>query len=274
MEKTKQWLQMGVELEGSWKEKRDLVASRVRGSKAIDDRSVHIGHGNPGEIVTRPQAELGALLVDISALWPDWTDTSCGFHIHASFTPLAASMIASVDFYAYFKERWGVWGRKVVKLPTNHEFWNRLMGKNKFAVDRFDPERQLSTSFAGQRPEARYTMLNFHSWEKHKTVECRLLPMFADKETGLSAVSEMSDIYNEYLSKHKFENIVIDSPVTVIGDTVVESYSTVTPTVEPLRYEANSTFTPVETGEDVFYAIPGAMNKLLPFNKTTDDQTP
>lgn len=269
--KKKQWKQMGVELEGSWYKSRSDVAATVRGAKPHDDRSVHIGTGNPGEIITRPHDDLNALCEDAGKLWPDLVHESCGFHIHASFTPLAGSIIATKAFYAYFKKRWGEWG-KAMDLPRNHEFWARLQGRNKFAQDKFEPERQLTQSNGSGN--ARYTMLNFHSWEKHGTIECRMLPMFQDKEVGIAAIRELADIYDTYLSENPFPTISIQSTVEVQGDVVVEYYTSPLPDVTPQTYESATKFRAIDRGEDIYYAIDGAMDKVQPYRKVTEDNTP
>lgn len=271
---TKHWLQMGVELEGSWYDSPSKVQARSHGAQWHKDLSVHIGVGNPGEIVTRPHHDLDLLIKDVEILWPDVVDNSCGFHIHTSFTPLKASLIATREFYGYFKDQWANWGKRVAKLPGNHEFWSRLAGKNKFAKDVFEPEKQLSTTFSGQRPEARYTMLNFYAWEKHQTVECRLLPMFMEKEIGISAIQALSGIYNTYLESHQFDKIVHESPIELTGDVVTEKYEVALPDTTPRYWVAEGKHTPVASGEGVFYSIEGAMDDMLPYRKITDKQTP
>lgn len=271
-EKKKSWLQMGVELEGSWIKKREDVAYQVRGAKSHEDRSVHIGHGHPGEIVTRPHSELESLLEDVEKLWPDYVHESCGFHIHASFTPLDGSVIATKDFYRYFKESWERWGKEI-KLERNHEFWARLQGRNKFALDKFEPEKQLTTT-AGQGSSARYTMLNFHAWEKHGTVECRLLPMFSDKKIGLDAIKHLAHIYDSYLTEHPFPKIALESTTVMDGDVVLETYQSLLPDTTPRSYEAVGHFPAIEAGEGIFYAIPGAMDKVHPFKEVVDDNVP
>lgn len=269
---TKQWLQMGAELEGSWAS-RKARAALVRGAKVHDDHSVHIAHGDPGEIITRPHDNLEALLEDIRALWPESVNDSCGFHIHASFTPMQGSIIATNAFYAYFKAEWAKWGSEQ-RLDRTHEFWTRLAGRNKHAKDVFDPEMQLRPTNGVKPGEKRYTLLNFFAWEKHKTVECRLLPMFANVEVTLSAVRCMSDIYNTYLSSHAFETIRIEPSTQVIGDVVEERYEVRQPVTTPKNYESEGTFLPLAQGEDVFYAIKGAENQVLPFNKEIQETTP
>lgn len=271
--KKQRWLQMGVELEGSWIKPRKTVAALVRGAKAHDDRSVHIGHGDPGEIVTRPHDNMFGLLEDITTLWPDTVDVSCGFHIHASFTPMDGSVLASDEFYSYFKKEWAAWG-KAVGLPRTHEFWVRLRGDNKFAKDRFEPSAQLSGADSGRGGEARYTILNWHAWKKHGTLECRLLPMFADKDTAISAVTKLADIYDNYLNSHEFESVVIESNTLVVGDEVVEVYHSVTPDTTPTVKEWEGKHAPVIAADDVYYAIDGAMNLMLPYKKDTGTVVP
>jgi hypothetical protein len=272
-EKTKRWLQMGAELEGSWVRSRKNVAAEVRGARAHDDRSVHIGHGDPGEIVTRPHDTLDGLLKDIDLLWPDTINDSCGFHVHASFTPLDGSIIATRDFYTFFKDEWSRWGHQM-GIEKNHEFWTRLAGRNKFAKDTFDPETQLKGA-AGRSGDARYTILNFHAWEKHKTIECRLLPMFANKEVAFSAVRNLASIYDTYLSTHGFSTITLEPSISVIGDVVVEEYDQKMPSITPKFYEAEGKFPHLPVGDDLYYAIDGAMDlvaphaTVLPVNKYT-----
>lgn len=270
----KQWLQMGAELEGSWVRPRVKVAADIRGARAVEDRSVHIGHGDPGEIVTRPHGDLDALLKDISDLWPDTVHDSCGFHIHASFTPLSGSIIASSGFYAYFKDEWHKWGHQV-KLPKNHEFWTRLTGGNKFAKDRFEPEAQLKAFASSPRGgESRYTMLNFHAWEKHRTIECRLLPMFADKDIALSAVRKLAEIYDVYLSINGFPSLVFEPKSNLIGEAAVETYEYVVPDTTPKEYFAEGYFPAIPAGEGIFYSIEGAENIMHPFSQDTKKTQP
>lgn len=273
VEVKRRWLQMGAELEGSWAKTRKSVAAAVRGSKAIDDRSVHIGHGDPGEIVTRPHDVLEDLCRDITELWPDTVNDSCGFHIHASFTPMDTSLLATREFYVYFKERWNKWGVEN-KIDRTHEFWTRLAGRNKFATDRFDPETQLRGTGGAPPGDKRYTMLNFYAWEKHRTVECRLLPMFNNLELALSAVRCMSDIYNVYLSRTAFVPLTFEPKVQVVGDVVEENYVVVQPATDPQSWASEGYFRPIPTGEDIFYSIPGAEHQMQPFQSVISVITP
>lgn len=264
--KPKRWLQMGAELEGSWVKKRVTVAATVRGAKAVDDHSVHIGHGDPGEIITRPHDNLFSLLEDISVLWPDTVDVSCGFHVHTSFTPMDGSILTGEEFYSYFKKEWAKWGKEV-GLERNHEFWSRLRGDNKFAKDVFNPAEQLSKTITNR--ESRYTMLNWFAWAKHGTVECRLLPMFQDKTMALNAVTKLASIYDTYLAEHGFANISMESAVSVLGEEAVETYNYTMPDTTPKLVEYKGTLPHLETGPDIYYAIEGAMDSVLPYRKDT-----
>lgn len=264
----KRWLQMGVELEGAWIKPRATVATLCRGAKAHDDHSVHIPRtptADPGEIVTRPHDNLFGLLDDVSTLWPDMVDVSCGLHIHASFTPLDGSVIASTEFYEFLKKEWAAWGKEE-KLPRSHEFWVRLRGGNKFAKDLFDPEKQLRAP--ARTREERYTMMNFNAWHKHGTIECRLLPMFQEKQVALSAIAKLASIYDTFLSMHGFVPITLEGSSNVVGKEVVEEYAYQTPDTTP-QYTEFTTTAPrhVPTGDDIYYAIDGAQNDMLPFRK-------
>jgi len=273
----KSWLQMGVELEGSWTGPggRATVVNQVRGAQVVRDDSVHIGHGDPGEIITRPHANLEELCREIEILYPEAVHPTCGFHIHTSFTPITGSIIASTAFYQFFKDSWNRWGKEQ-KLSSSHEFWARLSGQNKNTRDEFNPEVQLKGDGRGKGAKgshARYTILNFYSWEVHKTVECRLLPMFADKEMAIKAIKHLAWIYDSYISEHGFKEIVIEAKNQIRGETAVETHNSYIPSLEPINFEAKSEFPALATGEGVFYALPDT-DEVLPFKKLSEKQIP
>jgi hypothetical protein len=266
-------MQMGVELEGGWFKSRKLIADKVRGAAAHDDRSVHIDASHhPGEIVTRPHESLDELLKDVEVLWPDVVNDSCGLHIHASFSPLNTSILATKEFYAYFKEQWAAWG-KIMKLPKDHEFWVRLSGGKKFCKDIFEPEVQLGTSAASRGSEARYTMLNFHAWEKHKTLECRLLPMFSDREVGAESIRHMAWIYDSYLNARGFPTLSFETNAKLVGSQTLETYEIVMPRLDPYLRETEVTVPFIPTGPDQYYSIEGAMDLMLPHAPKTLNKT-
>lgn len=266
------WLQIGVELEGSWNAGRENVAAKVRGAKAVVDHSVKIGVGDPGEIITRPHNDVESVCQDVDILYPDHVHTSCGLHVHVSFTPLDGSIIASRNFYDYFKAQWEAWGLKE-KLPKQHEFWHRLHGLNKNARDEFKPEEQLKgdgRGSGGKGGHARYTILNFYSWEIHRTIECRLLPMFMDKEVSIRAIKHLAWIYSSYLEEHGFQPITFEAASQIRGERAIERYELDTPDITPARYEAKGQFPYLEKGENVYYALPGVgMDDMLPFKSDT-----
>ncbi len=260
----KSWMQMGVELEGGWFTSRKKIAEGVRGAAAHDDRSVHIDASHhPGEIVTRPHDNLEELLKDVETLWPSVVNDTCGLHIHASFTPLNTSILATKEFYTYFKDQWGAWG-KIMKLPKDHEFWVRLGGQKKFCKDIFEPEAQLGMSLGSRGSEARYTMLNFHAWEKHKTLECRLLPMFSDKEVGLEAIKHMAWIYDSYLNDREFPALNFETNARLVEGGTLETYEVPLPKLTPYLKETEVKVLKVPVGPDQFYSIEGAMDLMLP----------
>lgn len=266
------WLQIGVELEGSWNRGRASVAGDIRGAKAVSDPSVKIGIGDPGEIITRPHNDVESVCADVMALYPDHVHVSCGLHVHVSFTPLDGSIIASRNFYDYFKAQWEEWGKQE-KLPKTHEFWHRLAGLNKNARDEFKPEEQLrgdGRGAGGKGGSARYTILNFYAWEIHRTVECRLLPMFSDREVACRAIKHLAWIYSSYLEKHGFQPISFEAATQIRGERAIERYEQRAPDTTPARYEAKGHFPYLVKGEDVYYALPGVgMDDMLPFKSDT-----
>lgn len=268
----KSWKQLGVELEGSWWKRKEDIASTVRGAVAVKDDSVHIGQGHPGEIYTRPHDSMDALLADVDKLWPDLVDESCGLHVHASFTPLQTTLLADREFWSYYLAAWEQWGKQN-KVERGHVFWVRLRGDNKFTTHIFEPQKQL-TGRKNDRREDRYTMLNFYAWEKHRTLESRLLPMFSNKDMAMSAIRATADIYDNYLTGRDFPSISYKSPVSVNNGLMVESYKTTIPDRTPKEYVAKGTFPHLPRGPEYAYAIDGAMDMMLPWKQDTGKTQP
>lgn len=270
--KTKSWLQVGVELEGSWWKKKEDVAALVRGAVAVKDDSVHIGQGFPGEIYTRPHDTLEAVLEDVDKLWPDVVDDSCGLHVHTSFSPIQVSLLAERDFFRFYLDEWAKWGKEN-DVERTHVFWVRLRGDNKFTTLSFVPEKQL-TGQKNRTREERYTMLNFYAWEKHRTLESRLLPMFSNKALAISAIKKTLEIYDTYLQGREFPVVSYKSPLDTSTDLLQETYNLKIPDRTPREYEAKGTFPHLPRGPEYAYAIEGAMDMMLPWKTDTGKTTP
>jgi hypothetical protein len=189
---------VGIEIEGRWHDINATIRRSEANNSGIQggysDSSIHNSNDSsarPWEFQTTPGSARVAsqALVDF---YPDETDTSCGMHVHVSFDALDITMLNSPSFFAYFKRRWTEWGNRM-NLSPRSAFFNRLNGNNDFCLP------ATETPYAISRMD-RYAQLNFSSFGEHGTVECRLLPMFYRASLGVSAVSELVDIYETFLA--------------------------------------------------------------------------
>ena len=192
---------IGIEIEGRW---LDLRAARTLGASLgmsnCGDGSVHGSSdsaASPHEFQTDPGSMLKAI-DQLVKLYPDEVDHSCGMHVHLSFlNPLDLTLLCTPEFFAHFKARWTAWGdanRIYGKDNGRGEFWKRLNGDNDYCrVNTQTPRGDITRM-------DRYHQLNFSAWQEHKTVECRLLPMFRKASLAVSAVKELVAIFEDFLA--------------------------------------------------------------------------
>lgn len=268
------WLKMGVELEGGWERDYQRVAAEVDGARGKTDSSVHGMAGHIGEITTKPNASLAGLLTDVKALHPDHTNVTAGLHIHASFTDLNLSLLTSEDFYKYFRKRWEEWGEANQSRMTRGDrdsFWDRFHVRSaqakRYCKDSFIPGTQLTTF----NHDDRYTQLNFVSYKKFKTVECRLLPMFSDPDLTCEAIAELGDIYNTFLATYTFPDLNMKAEFRTEDDYLLDEETMVTPDIGFKDDAYSATFTSRvsrDDDKDTYYHIEGAEDCMLPFRSS------
>lgn len=209
---TRRWLSMGVELEGSYTRGIPAdIAAAVKGAQAKRDGSIRELRGHVSEIVTRVHNSLDPLCDDVTALYPDLVNWSCGLHIHAAFKMLDHGHLTEPAFLAYFLERWEAWGNKHKDEmgPIGEYFWMRLNNRKIPGTERnyCSTENKAVIQLTDSNSAHRYTALNFSAWHKYKTVECRLLPMFNTAALAVSAIRELSDIYDDFLTNTEFPKV-------------------------------------------------------------------
>lgn len=147
-----------------------------------------------GELSSPPMA-IEEMEAYVLANYPDHVDTSCGMHVHMSFTDEADySRLMYPDFWDYFQESWAKWAPE--NLHPKSKFWDRFAGNNRYCLKEFIPERQWTQT---GRSDARYRHLNF-CWGIHRTLECRLLPMFKHKSTAVKAINHLFELVNTFLN--------------------------------------------------------------------------
>jgi hypothetical protein len=182
----------GIELEGGW----DTAPRDHRLYKG--DSSVRVpGSWRVGEIVspilTTWQEGSDFLLVN----YPDHTGASCGLHVHMSFADsLGAENAYRVALLAdNVAFQTGLLARlsevaKSLKV-TSKAFWERLNGENSYCRPEWS-ERNV-------RASDRYRAVNFCSYNRHGTVEIRVLPMFSKRQISARMVREVLTFTDGYL---------------------------------------------------------------------------
>lgn len=194
--RTRFYSKVGVEIEGRFFDRSDVEDSvesnglTYNHDSSISDRST--AGAEPLEIQTKAGTVVEQLR-QLAQFYPDETDKTCGMHIHVSFLDNGSvSSICSPEFYAYFLARWRVWGETSGLAPQS-EFFCRLNGENDFC------EQNTESDFLNPYNADRYRQLNFKAWDEHKTVECRMLPMFKEARLAYSALVELVSIYEDWL---------------------------------------------------------------------------
>lgn len=189
---------VGIEVEGWWHDltaAKEIAARYEMGGTSDGSLDEHTRcHGY--EFRTNP-GTLGEALAQVRAIYPDVCHESAGMHVHVSFpNVMDVSSLSTEAFLKYFAERWGAWGTRM-SIHQSSDFWSRLRGHNsycKLGLGHKQPGRRSTYLTDGDR----YHQVNFCSWRSHKTVECRLLPLFKQLSVALSAIEELISIYEDY----------------------------------------------------------------------------
>lgn len=198
------YAKVGIEIEGLWNNLRETRRrAAAEGMGGCQDGSVRVNPDSNAEgyeFQTNP-GTLREALSQLVAYYPDETNDSCGMHVHVSFNVSTdASLLATQQFFDYFRARWNAWGQRehvwgynaVDPGASRGTFWHRLFGQNDYCRVNSSTERNILSM-------DRYHQLNFSAWNEHRTVECRLLPMFKSARLGVSAVQELLAIFEDYL---------------------------------------------------------------------------
>jgi len=249
---------IGVELEGRWIDLNAVIRrARADGLTAAADGSVNAGNSDARayEIQTKP-GSLGQTLSQVVKYYPDEADKSCGMHVHVSFKQATDfTCLSSEPFFAYFKERWETWGAANNLAPLG-EFFARLRGANTFCRPNTETPARLTNT-------DRYFQLNFSAYGEHKTVECRLLPMFVNQALSVSAIQELIDIYQVFLASPEAYGLTlpeqgIDIPAAEMQAQIIEQELEV-----PVAYTLVLDRRELEL-EDILPPAPGMLRVAIP----------
>jgi hypothetical protein len=197
---------VGIELEGCWGGKP--------GESPFDfplkqDVSVHqIGnHPHVGEAATPSPINRREAPAWIKKHWPIAQDERCGMHAHVSVINPAVNYgrLQSREFFDLLLKNLEEWGAKAIPDRENI-FWYR-MGvhgdgpKNRFCRRIFDPSTQMKLK--DKTDNSRRALLNY-CWEMHKTLECRVWPVFAEgPEVAASSVEVFFTTVEDFLAERE-----------------------------------------------------------------------
>ena len=211
-------VKIGIELEGGWYE--------MPSNEHEISYPMYIDESHP-DLSGEPLWHLWT-----KRFYPEEHNYDCGGHFHVSFDNIQAfEFLCTVEFFEHFQRelyRWGV--RAHIK---NKDFWDRLRGDNSMCKTTFRGVEQLYV-VNDNYPDCRYSILNFQ-YNKHGTLEFRILPMFDDPKLYIKAVQVCMDITQRYLDKMANKPISIESGVTDIdfegriNSTMVEEYMNTEP---------------------------------------------
>jgi len=156
-------------------------------------------YNHVGEVASKP-LKIIDLLKWTDKNYPDYTNRSCGMHLHFSFNSITDySRLMERRFYYHFLDKLEQFGRDN-KLNKDGIFWERIKGKNDYCKKEFIPE--LQASFKKKDGNTRYRIVNC-CFQLYGTYEVRVLPCFAKKIISLKAIKFVYDVIENYLiEKH------------------------------------------------------------------------
>ncbi len=179
-----------------------------------------LGEGDAGEVATpKPYRTWTYLKRWVTKEYPKSVDSSCGLHVHTSFRdPSDYARLMEPRFNEYFMGRWDRFIRREKKRCSPYSkarkdlerLEARFQGDNNYCTKSFQP---LDQWYWNTRGSDRYTQLNF-CYGLHKTLECRLLPMFCDLALGLRAIRYLLSTYELFLRVP-----AVNSPIIYVDDT-------------------------------------------------------
>lgn len=136
-----------------------------------------------------------------------WSDDTCGIHIHESTNnALAFQKLCDLEFYKKFrKDVWRFMHSGTFSEYTVKQFENRFNGKNQYCKSGFNPDKSINSGMRYFSTEfttghGRYNDMNFDSYHKFGTVECRLFPSSTDHDEVINMVEWFVNFTNNYLS--------------------------------------------------------------------------
>ena len=137
----------------------------------------------------------------------EWTDDTCGIHVHVSTNnALAFQKLCDLEFYTKFrKDVWRFMHNGLFSEETLEQFRDRFNGESQYCKSGFNPDksinggmREFQTCYTSTN--GRYNDMNFDSYHKFGTVECRLFPSSSSHDEVINMVEWFVNFTNHYLA--------------------------------------------------------------------------
>lgn len=198
---------VGLELEGGWS--YDRKEGKIpEGSNWHGDGSVYCDSPHwCGEIVSKPYKTWSELYKFVLDMQPDVVNESMGTHMHISFKSGGwYSHLANIDKYQglnWISElclRLKRWGEDRLTTEDMRLLNKRISKSHGYCKQKWTAQDQIKV-----RGTCRYTVFNFCAWEKHKTLEVRLLPALNDPKMLLQSMAVTFALMNDMFKNFKGE---------------------------------------------------------------------
>lgn len=155
-----------------------------------------------GEWVTRPlpfSRNFKRFTKIIEDSYPDSVNDTCGGHFHISYKNLLIyGMSMNQDMYEGLSAHLRAWAHKSLNKNGEKKMQRRLEGSSTYCRVGFNPEAQVNSN------ADRYLQLNY-CYNKHGTMECRILPMFDTAEVYISAVKAATSYIEDWIKTHMIQ---------------------------------------------------------------------
>lgn len=155
-----------------------------------------------GEVASPPLNTMQEVRQFIREYYPDEVNSSCGFHVHMSFSRLNYSRLTHCDFWNLFQTRMDKFANEIREHPGRDLLVSRLAGHNEYCQKNFRPEEQFwrTEQYGDRDRHPRYSQLNY-CYDRHGTMECRVFPCFPRSETSILAFDALTGCVNAFLSR-------------------------------------------------------------------------
>lgn len=191
---------VGVELEGAWSALDPGVTLDNDSSVKVLGAAEIAAGWKQGELVSEPLEPI-QVAPWMRKWYPNKINGTCGLHVHQSFRlAVHYGLLTSEEFQPTVIEYFKRWADQE-RLPASHPLWPRLRGESEYCQHKWWPGLQMQPTrkdYDHFRTGCRYTVINY-CYNRNKTMECRLLPMFEDKDQAIRAVRYYISVTNASL---------------------------------------------------------------------------